>query len=106
MGMSIKTGSVESFTASINSGWYTVEFDTPFTDGTVPQVFAQIQTRKGSDSPGLRIKSVSNTSFDVRMEEVIVSNATSTVVGDLGTVKGSGDHPNAETLGWMAIANG
>ncbi len=103
MTLSIQTGKVTEFTASTSTGWYTVTFETAFAEGTVPQVFAQIQTRNGQDTPGLRLKNISNTSFDVRMDELITSNVTSSIVGDLGTVKGSGDHPNAETLGWLAI---
>ena len=104
MSFSIQTGSVDKFTASLNEGWYTVNFETPFNEGVVPLVFAQIQTRNGEDTPGLRLKNISNSGFEVRMDEIIVNNATSSTQGELGKVKGSGDHPNAETLGWMAIA--
>lgn len=102
---SIETGKVGDFTASINTGWYTVTFDTPYASGVVPLVFVQIQTRNGEDTPGLRLRNISNTGFEVRMDELIMNNSKSTVEGDLGKFSGSGDHPNAETLAWIAINN-
>ncbi len=104
MKFQIQTGKVDNFTASINEGWYTVNFETAFDERSVPVVFAQIQTRNGEDTPGLRLKNISNTSFEVRMDELIMNKSNSSKVGDLGTFKGPGDHPNAETLGWVAIA--
>jgi len=101
MALTIQSGKVDNFTASINTGWQTVNFPTAFP--TTPLVFAQIQTFGGADTPGLRLKNITNSSFDVRMDEIVSHNATSSTLGDLGKIQGSGDHPNAETLGWMAI---
>lgn len=98
-----QTGTVENFTTT-DYNWQTVKFDPAFPDGVIPQVFAQIQTFGGGDIPGLRLKNISNASFQVSMREVYVSNATSSTLGDLGTVQGNGNHPNEETLAWMAIA--
>lgn len=103
MTFSIQTGTVENFTASINEGWYTVKFTTPFNEKTVPNVFAQIQTRNGADTPGLRLQNVTNEGFEVRMDEVIASNATSSEKGALGRIESDNQHPNAETLAWMAV---
>lgn len=104
MTFSVQSGKVDNFTAAINSGWYTVEFDPAFPSNVVPVVFAQIQTRNGQDTPGLRLRNISNSSFEVRMDEIISSNAKSSTLGELGTLSSKGDHPNAEILGWMAIA--
>ena len=106
MALLVQTGQVSDFTASINTGWYDITFKTPFASGVVPVVFAQIQTRNGKDTPGLRLRNVSNTGFQVRMDEVIQNNTTSSKIGDLGEINGNGDHPHAETLGWMAIQLG
>ncbi len=103
MTFSIQTGTVSNFTASIEEGWYTVNFTPAFEAGVTPLVFAQIQTRNGADTPGLRLQNITNTSFEVRMDEIITHNATSSTLGELGTLEGAGAHPNAETLAWMAI---
>ena len=103
---SIQSGNVADFATGINEGWYTVIFPSPFAEGVLPQVFAQIQTYGGKDTPGLRLQNVSNTGFEVTMAEIYGSNVTSSAVGDLGTVETNGKHPNTETLGWTAIAIG
>ena len=103
MTFSIQTGKVTDFTASRVTGWYTVTFDTPFADKAVPVVFAQIQTLNGGNTPGLRLQNITNSSFQVRMDEVIMSGTTSSTKGDLGKVEGDGEHPYGETLGWVAI---
>lgn len=101
MNQSIQTGTVPHFTASRQTGWLRVFFPQPFS--TTPVVIAQVQTFVGSDSPGLRLQNVTNEGFEVMMYELQASRATSTVVGDLGKVLSDGVHPNAETLGWIAI---
>ena len=103
MAFSIQTGTVSNFTASLVTGWYTVEFETPFADGVVPVVFAQTQTRNGGNTPGLRLQNITNSNFQVRMDEVLMSGTTSSTKGDLGKVESDGEHPYAETLGWVAI---
>lgn len=104
----VQAGTVKNFSATRDTGWYTVEFPESFeTDGRNPQqviVNAQIQTRNGEDTPGLRLRNVSNTSFEVRMDEIIANKTSSSKQGDLGVIKSSGAHPNAETLGWVATA--
>lgn len=101
MSQSIQTGTVENFTNSISDGWYRVSFTTKFT--SAPLVFAQIQTHEGIDTPGLRLQNVTNDGFDVRMDELVMSNAVSAKLGNLGKLSGPGLHPYGETLGWMAI---
>ena len=103
MGLSIKTGTVGNFTSSIRTGWHTVNFEAPFPAGVTPVVFAQIQTRRGPDTPGIRLQNVSNTGFQVRMDEIHMSGTTSSSQGALGQVKSDERHPAPETLGWIAI---
>jgi hypothetical protein len=103
MSFQIQSGTVDNFTAA-GDDWYSVTFDTPFAEDATVVIQAQIQTYAGPDYPGLRLKKVSNTGFEVCMKEMYQSGATSSVAGDLGTVKGDGSHPNAETLGWIAVS--
>ncbi len=100
-----QTGTVENFTTK-DYNWQSVKFDPAFPDGVIPQVFAQVQTFGGTDIPGLRLQNISNTGFEVSLREVYQSHAKSSVLGDLGTLQGNGDHPDAETLAWMAVAIG
>ncbi|MEM1319209.1 MAG: hypothetical protein AAGG75_03080 [Bacteroidota bacterium] len=104
MNFSIQTGTVENFTNSIQEGWYAVTFQTPYADGVTPLVFTQIQTRNGEDTPGLRLRNISNAGFEVRMDELIMNNTSSSTQGDLGKISGPGKHPNAETLAWLAVS--
>lgn len=103
MGLNIQSGKVENFTTA-GSDWYQVVFKTPFDATSNVIINAQIQTYAGVDTPGLRLQNVSPLGFEVCMKELRESYASSSVVGDLGTFKGSGTHPNAETLGWVAIS--
>lgn len=101
MNCSIQTGTVTNFTASRKTGWYRVDF--PHAFPSTPVVFAQVQTFNGPDTPGIRIQNVSPTGFEVRMDELQASGATSSTQGNLGRFLSDGIHPNAETLGWLAI---
>lgn len=101
-----QTGLVHDFTSSIDTGWYRVTFPTPFVLGSTPVVMSQIQTRAGHDTPGLRMRRVDSTGFDVRMDEVILTEADSTILGDLGRVEGNGLHGRPEILGWIAVGEG
>ncbi len=101
MNFSIQTGTVPNFTASRKTGWFNVNFPQPFQ--TTPIVFAQTQTFRGPDTPGIRIQNVSANGFEVRMDELQASGATSSTQGSLGRFVSDGVHPNAETLGWVAI---
>ncbi len=102
MNLSIQSGTVTNFTASRKTGWHQVNFPQPFP--STPVVFAQTQTYRGGDTPGIRIQNVSTTGFEVRMDELQAHGATSSVQGNLGKFVADGVHPNPETLGWMAIS--
>ncbi len=103
MNFQIQSGTVARFTASIKSGWHNVKFKHSFPKGAVPLVFVQIQSQIGGDTPGLRIRNVNSKGFQVRMDEVVLSQAKSSTLGDLGKLTGIGKHPSPETLAWMAI---
>ncbi|MEM9821933.1 MAG: hypothetical protein AAF985_12710 [Bacteroidota bacterium] len=105
MTFSIQSGTVDNFTASINEGWYTVTFENPFNESAIPKVFAQIQTRNGADTPGLRLRNITNEGFEVRMDEIIASGASSSEKGALGRIESDNQHPHEETLAWMALTN-
>ena len=97
----IQTGTVPNFTASRKTGWHKVNFPQSF--ASTPVVFAQCQTFRGPDTPGIRIQNVSTTGFEVRMDELQASGATSSKQGSLGKFVSDGIHPNPEVLGWMAV---
>lgn len=103
-----QAGTVGKFTASRKTGWLTVRFPKSFArKDRKPEaivVNAQIQTRNGDNTPGLRLRNVTSESFEVRMDEIISSHTTSSTDGDLGLVESDGEHPHEETLGWVAIA--
>lgn len=98
-----QSGLVTDFTASLGTEWYQVTFPIAFSSDSTPVVCCQIQTREGDNTPGLRMKNVNNKGFEVRMEEVRMDDATSSVVGDLGKLKSPGMHSRPETLGWIAM---
>jgi len=102
MNLSIQSGTVSNFKASRRTGWQKVSFPHPFS--STPVVFAQIQTYKGPDTPGIRIQNVSTTGFEVRMDELQAHGAVSSIQGKLGKFVADGIHPNPEILGWMAIS--
>ena len=101
MNFSIQSGTVPNFTASRKTGWFRVSFPKPFT--STPVVFAQTQTYGGPDTPGVRIQNVTNDGFDVRMDELRASGATSSTQGNLGVFLADGVHPGVEKLGWIAV---
>ena len=101
MNFSIQSGSEHGFTASRKTGWLNINFPEVFS--SKPVVFAQIQTFIGPDTPGIRIQNVSIHGFEVRMDELQASGATSSTQGRLGKFVSDGIHPNAETLGWIAV---
>lgn len=101
MAITIQSGTVKNFTASRSTDWHQVTFPNPFP--TTPVVFSQIQTFVGADTPGLRMQNVTSKGFEVRMDELQASNATSSKQGDLGRFLSDGIHPNAEVLGWIAV---
>jgi len=77
--------------------WSRVEFPHPFS----PQVehvvvLAMCQTHNGPDTPGLRIRHVDHTGFEIRYDEVVWHDAS-------GEAQGSqGRHPRHEIVGWVA----
>ena len=94
----IRLGKIDPLDISMdrfNNNWYRVYFNKPFANSEHIIVLAQTQTRNGQDTPGLRIKNVTPTSFMVRYDEVIW--------GDSGVVYGSsGTRLHGETVGWVA----
>lgn len=91
-------GLIDTLTDDRFSGtWRTVEFPTPFSPNVNHVVvLAMSQTHEGPDTPGLRIRNVTYSSFEIRYDEVIWHNAT-------GAAQGSqGRHPRPEIVGWVA----
>lgn len=79
-----------------------------FLRGKYLRLFAQIQTYNGADTPDVRVRNISNTSFEVTMNELVATNVTSEFAGritQLGSVVADGKHAS-ETLGWMALSIG
>lgn len=105
MSLQIRIGTVDNFATSRESdpSWYQVTFPEAFNGSGEVVVTAQIQTFNGSDTPGLRLKNVNSKGFQVRMNELVGSQVSSSTEGDLGTIKTNDGRPNAETLGWVAI---
>ena len=103
--MHIQSGTVENFTTSRESdpSWYDVTFPEAFGGSGPIVVTAQIQTYSGGNTPGLRFQNVSATGFQVRMDEIVGSDVSSSTAGDLGKIQTNDGHPNAEILGWVAI---
>lgn len=100
----IQNGVVTNFTTSRQSdpSWYQVTFPQAFSGSGEIVVTAQIQTYNGMDTPGLRIQNVDATGFQVRMNELVGNDVSSSAAGDLGKIQTNDGHPNAETLGWIA----
>jgi hypothetical protein len=70
--------------------WHNVRFDVPFTQGKKVVVIPMTQTYVGNGTPGLRLKNVTNSGFEIRFDEVVGT-------GDLS----DGAHAQ-ETVGWVA----
>lgn len=73
------------------SGFTRVDFPTPFS--AVPIVTAMVQSFHGPDTPGLRIRDVSETGFDIRMNELVLNGTA---------LEPAGGHVR-ETVSWIAV---
>ena len=71
-----------------------LEFDPPFHRNMIVVVVPMTQTYRGSETPGLRIKDVSNTSFKVHFDEVVILKENDKYSSD-------GGHTD-DTVGWVA----
>lgn len=78
--------------------WRTVRFNPPFCAKNIV-VIPMAQTRNGPDTPGLRIRRVTRTSFQIRYDEVYYTRDLSNTVGPYGS---NGVHPLFEKIGWVA----
>ena len=81
--------------------WKTVRFKPPFCKGARVIVLAQCQTRRGPDTPNLRIRKVTHQSFQIRYDEVYYTRDLSDTKGPYGS---NGLHPLHEDVGWAAYA--
>ena len=83
---------IQSFTS--------VDFPTPFPEGTNVIVIPMVQTFNGSDTPGVRIAKVTNTGFKIRMNELVINDKNSE---DGKKALSDGGHFE-ETVGWVAYS--
>ena len=77
-----------------HNNWKTVNFDPPFGFNKVVVVIPMTQTYNGPEIPGLRIRNVTNSSFQIRFDEA-------NILKDGGRHASDGDHVN-EQVGWIA----
>ncbi len=97
-----RIGLIRKLKANRNSGtWQTVRFNTPFCKGSRVIVLAQTQTRRGPDTPGLRLRRVTHLGFQIRYDEVFY---TTDLAGAAGPFGSNGAHPKFEDVGWAAYA--
>ena len=97
-----RIGLIRRLQANRNAGtWKTVRFNPPFCKGSRVIVLAQTQTRRGPDTPGLRIRKVTARGFQIRYDEVFYTRDLAGVVGPYGS---QGAHPKFENVGWAAYA--
>ena len=75
------------------STFTSVDFSTPFPEGSQVIVIPMTQTFNGSDTPGIRIADVTTTGFKIRFNK-LVSWKQHEDISD-------GTHPT-ETIGWVA----
>ena len=84
-------GCIDSLEAERGSEtWYLVEYVPPFPEDIDKViVLAQCQTRRGPNTPGLRLRNVTRHTFEIRYD---------------GIAPGSGGfHPRREDVGWVAL---
>jgi hypothetical protein len=77
--------------------WHRVEFDPPFHPSLTVVVIPMTQTYLGSGTPGLRIRNVSQDSFEIRFDEAVVHRGDHDYSAD-------GRHADREVVGWVAYA--
>ncbi len=94
----MQTGSLElnsdqpTVTTSGDTSTFTsVDFATPFPEGSQVIVIPMTQTFNGYQSPGIRIAEVTNTGFKIRFNELVGTQPNLS----------NGTH-NTETVGWVA----
>ena len=72
--------------------WRTVTFDPAFPEGSTVVVIPMTQEYLGPETPGLRVRNVNTTSFQIRFDELVGGGTSS-----------DGNHAN-EQVGWVAFA--
>ncbi len=98
-GLEQRVGIIDPLRQNRRDGtWRTVKFKPPFCAKNVV-VIPTAQTRRGPDTPGLRIRRVSQTSFQIRYDEVYYSTNLAGTPGPYGS---NGRHPLFERIGWVA----
>ena len=83
-------------TTTSTSTFTTVNFPTPFPEGSDVIVLPVVQTFNGPDTPGIRIADVTTTGFKFRMNEL--------VRGGPRQALSDGQH-TTETIGWIAVGS-
>ena len=93
--LALRIGVIDPLQDDRASGtWHQVEFDRPFHPSARVIVLPAVQTYTGAEPPGLRIRNVTNTGFEIRMDEIDFA-----VPG--GRISSDGRHLD-EVLGWVA----
>ncbi len=77
-----------------HNNWHRVNFDPPFGSNKRVVVIPMTQTYNGNEIPGLRIRNVTQTSFEIRFDEA-------NILKDGGKYASDGDHID-EVVGWVA----
>ena len=72
--------------------WRTIEFDSAFPPGRPVIVIPMTQTYNGRETPGLRLRNVNATGFEIRFDEVLGTGFSS-----------DGNHLD-EQVGWVAFS--
>jgi hypothetical protein len=92
----LRVGLIEPLKADRKSNtWLTVKYDPPFGSDKTVVVIPMTQTYNGPDTPGLRLRNVTPSSFEIRFDEVYISTA-----GGQYSADGLRVHP--ESVGWVA----
>lgn len=98
MSIQFKSGTFQHTQAA--AGTFTrVTFDTPFPVRTQVVVHAMLQTYEGRDTPDVRVQNVSETGFEVMLNEVMFTDAATQQF-----MRADGVHAR-ETMGWIAVGN-
>ena len=72
--------------------WHTVKFDPPFGSDKTVVVIPMTQTYEGAEIPGLRVRNVTHTSFQIRFDEAYIPAGGGS----------DGNHSDKEIVGWVA----